>query len=55
MKSDFYFIDISAVKERDIWKDGVNMVESGKCLVENNFICHLNNFLVLRIPPIWNW
>ena len=41
--------------ERDLWKDGVHMVESGKYLVENNFICHLNNFLELRNHPLWNW
>ena len=55
VKNGFYFIDNSAVTERDLWKDGVHMVESGKCLVANNFICHLNNFLGLRNHPIWNW
>ena len=54
VKNSFYFIDNSAVAERDLWKDGVHMVESGKCLVVNNFICHLNNFLGLRNHPIWN-
>ena len=54
MKNGFYFIDNSTVMERDLWKDGVYMVESGKCLVANNFICHLNNFLGLRNQPIWN-
>ena len=49
VKNGFYFIDNSAVTER------VHMVESGKCLVANNFICHLNNFLGLRNHPIWNW
>ena len=48
VKNGFYFIDNSGVTERDIWKDGVHMVESGKCLVANNFICHLNNFLGLK-------
>ena len=55
VKNGFYVIDNSAVTERDLWKDGVNMAESGKCLVENNFICHLNNLLGLRIHPIWGW
>ena len=41
--------------ERDLWKDGVNMVESGKCLVANNLICPLNNFLGLRNHPVSNW
>ena len=50
-----YFIDNAAVTERDLWKNGVHMVESGKCLVANDFICHLNNFLRLRNHPIWNW
>ena len=53
LKNDF--IDNSAVTERDLWEDGVHMVESGKCLVANNFICHLNNFLGLRNHSIWNW
>ena len=44
VKNGFYFIDNAAVMERDLWKDGVHMVESDKCLVANNFICHLNNF-----------
>ena len=55
VKNGFYFIDNAAVTERDIWKDGVHMVESGKCLVANNLICHLNNFLGLRNNTIWNW
>ena len=55
VKNGFYFIDNSGVTERDLWKDGIHMVESGKCLVANNFICHLNNFLGLRNHPIWNW
>ena len=47
VKNAFYFIDDSVVTERDIWKDRVHMVKSGKCLVANYFICHLNNFLGL--------
>ena len=54
VKNGFYFIDNSAVTERDLWKDGVHMVKSGKCVVAN-FVCHLNNFLGLRNHPIWNW
>ena len=54
-KNGFYFIDNSPVTERDLRKDGVHLVESGKCLVANNFICHLNNFLGLRNHPKWNW
>ena len=45
VKNGFYFIDNSALTETDLWKGGVHMLESGKCLVANNFICHLNNFL----------
>ena len=55
VKNGFHFIDNSAVTERDLWKDGVNMVESGKCLVANNLICPLNNFLGLRNHPVSNW
>ena len=54
VKNGFYFIDNAAMTERDLWKHEVHMVESGKCLVANNFICHLNNFLWLRNHPIWN-
>ena len=55
VKNGFYFIDNSEVRERDLWKDGLNMVKSGKCLVANNLICPLNNFLRLRNHPISNW
>ena len=55
VKNDFYFIDNSAVMEKDVRKDVVCMVESDKCLVSNDFVCHLKNFLGLRICPIWNW
>ena len=40
----FYFIDDSAVTERDLLKNVVRLVESVKCLLANNFICHINNF-----------
>ena len=50
----FFFIDNSAVAQRGLWKDRVHMVESGKCLVANNSICHLNIFLELRKHLIWN-
>ena len=55
VKNGFYFIDNAAVTKRDFWNNGVHMVESGKCLVRNNFIRQLNNFLGLRNHPIWNW
>ena len=57
VKNGFYFIDNSAVteRERDLRRDGVCMIESGKSLVANNFICYLNNFLGLRNHPIRNW
>ena len=44
VKNGFYFIDNSAVTERDLWKDGVHMVKCSKYLIANNFICHLNSF-----------
>ena len=47
VKNVFHFINNLAVAQRDLWKDGVHLVEGGKCLVANNFICHLNNFLGL--------
>ena len=50
----FLFIDNSAVTESDLWKDGMHMVESSKCLIANNFICHLNNVLGLRNHPVRN-
>ena len=43
------------MREGDLWKDGEHMVESGKCLLGNNFICHVNNFLGLGNDPIRNW
>ena len=54
LKHSFYFIDNSAVTEKDLWKDGVHLVESGKCIVANNFINHLNCFFGLRNHPLWN-
>ena len=31
---------ITPKRGRGLWKDGVHIVESSKCLVVNNFICH---------------
>ena len=54
VKNGFYFIYNSAVteRERELRRDGVCMIESGKSLVANNFICYLNNSLGLRKHPI---
>ena len=55
VKNGFYFTDNSEVAERDLWKDKVHLNKSVHCLVANNCIYHLNNFLGLRNHPIWNW
>ena len=55
VKNGFYFTDNSEVAERDLWKDKVHLNKSVHCLVANNCIYHLNNFLGLINHPIWNW
>ena len=53
MKYGFCFIDNGAVSERDLWKDGIHLIESGRVIVANNLINYLNNFLRPMNHPIW--
>ena len=45
MKYDFCFIDNGAISEKDLWKDGIHLTESGSVIVANSLINYLNNFL----------
>ena len=38
--------------EKDLWKDGIHIIESGRVIVANNSINYLNNFLRLVNHPI---
>ena len=53
MKYGFCFIDNGVVSERDLWKDGIHLIESGRVIVANNLINYLNNFLRPMNHPIW--
>ena len=35
------FIDNGAVSEKDLWKDGIHLIESGRVIVANNLINYL--------------
>ena len=39
----YFFIDNSTIEIRDLWKDGVYLLESGKTKLAENFIYFLNN------------
>ena len=54
LKNGFHFIDNYDVESKDLWNDGVHMVESGKSIVANNIIDNLKNFLGLRNHLIGN-
>ena len=49
----YLFIDNGAVSEKDLWKDGIHLIESGRVIVANNLINYLNNFLRPMNHPIW--
>ena len=44
-KYSFCFIDIGAVLEQDLWKDGIHQTESGRVIVAINLINYLINVL----------
>ena len=44
--------DNGAISEKDLWKDGIHLTESGRVIVANNFINYLNNFLRSVNHPI---
>ena len=39
----YFFIDNSNIEIRDLWKDGIHLLESGKTKLAENFIYFLNN------------
>ena len=45
MKYGFCFIDNRAVLEKDLWKGGIHLIESGRVIAANDLINYLNNFL----------
>ena len=45
MKYGFCFIDNGTVSEKDLWKDGIHLTESGRVIVANNLINYLNDLL----------
>ena len=53
MKYGFCFIDNGAVWEKDLWKDGIHLIESGRIIAANNLINYLSNFLRPVNHPIW--
>ena len=40
----YFFIDNSNIEIRDLWKDGIHLLESDKTKFVENFIYFLNNF-----------
>ena len=43
----YFFIDSSNIEIRDLWKDAIHLLESGKTKLAENFIYFLNNSLWL--------
>ena len=39
----YFFIDNSNIEIRDLWKDGIHLLESGKTKLAENFTYFLNN------------
>ena len=39
----YFFIDNSNIEIRDLWKDGIHLLESGKTKLAENFIYFFNN------------
>ena len=44
-KNGIVFIDNGNISNMDLYQDGSHLLERGKCLLANNFIFVLNNFL----------
>ena len=38
------YLDIKNIRRRHLWKDGLHLVESGKVILENNFLSYLNKY-----------
>ena len=41
----FIYINNDEINGNNVWKDGIHLEESGKVILANNFIDHINNFL----------
>ena len=39
----YFFVDNSNTQIRDLWKDGIHLLESGKTKLAENFVYFLNN------------
>ena len=44
-KNGIVFVDNGNISNMDLYQDGLHLLERGKCLLANNFIFVLNNFL----------
>ena len=44
-KNGFIYINNDEINGNNVWKDGIHLEESGKVILANNFIDHINNFL----------
>ena len=53
MKYGFCFIDNGAVSEKDLWKDEIHLMESGRVTVASNLILYRNIFLWPVNHTIW--
>ena len=52
-RNGFKFVDNRTVSEIDLCTDDIHMIESGKCIISNNFINSLNYFLEFMNPFSW--
>ena len=50
-KYGFHFVDKGAVSKRDLLKDGIPLLETGKAIIANNFISSINYYSRLRFHP----
>ena len=53
MKYDLCFIVNGAVSEKDVWKSGIHLIESGRVIDANGLINYLNNLLRHVNHHIW--
>ena len=44
-ENEYFFIDNSNIEIRNLWKDGIHLLESGETKLAENFIHFLNNSL----------
>ena len=52
MKYGFCFIDNGAISEKDLWRHGIHLIDSGRATVANGLINYLNNLLRPGNDPI---